>query len=343
MTKRNSNLELLRILSILMIISHHYYYHGGFTELSTGNRIFLQIVGGGARTAIACFVLITGYYGERIKPGRVVALVKDRWVYSFLITVILLAIGAVTYSQKLLFQTLFPILSCRHNYITAFCLLCLFIPFLNKFVDSPQMSKRSLETFILLSAITLSAIPTVIPQFANNTYCYLFWMMFLFIIGRCLSLYEYNFHWKLLLLLSFVLHLTALFYIEPHTSYSVFRMANTQYTITNLIIPVCLLEIFSKMPEKNNSVINWLAKSVFAVYIIHDDPYIREIIWSRIFQNSRFGMSKFLPLHFLFTVAAIFVVCVITDKLLRATLFKAVDKLPFDKLQNKINLFYETL
>ena len=43
---RNSNIELLRILSILMIIAHHYYIHGEWNELSLTNTIFLKVLGG---------------------------------------------------------------------------------------------------------------------------------------------------------------------------------------------------------------------------------------------------------------------------------------------------------
>ena len=81
---RNSNIELLRIISILMIIAGHYYVHGGFSDVSPFNECVLKIFGGCAKIGVACFVLITGYFGDKIKPGRVVYLIKDRWVYSLI-------------------------------------------------------------------------------------------------------------------------------------------------------------------------------------------------------------------------------------------------------------------
>ena len=46
--QRKSNIELMRILCILLVVGGHYYYHGGWNEgLSVSNTIFLKIFGGG--------------------------------------------------------------------------------------------------------------------------------------------------------------------------------------------------------------------------------------------------------------------------------------------------------
>ena len=123
-TMRNSNVELMRIICILMVIAGHYYYHGGWNEgISTGNTIFLKIFGGGSKLAVNCFVLITGYYGKNIQAKRVVSLIRDRWFYSIFLTIALVSFGITELGPKLLCKTLFPILTCRHNYITVFVML----------------------------------------------------------------------------------------------------------------------------------------------------------------------------------------------------------------------------
>lgn len=46
--QRDSNIELMRILCILMVIAGHYYYHGGWENgLSPTNEVFLKVFGGG--------------------------------------------------------------------------------------------------------------------------------------------------------------------------------------------------------------------------------------------------------------------------------------------------------
>ena len=68
---RSSNLELLRIVCMLMIIAHHYVVHSGVIDVYdlrnfgheiSGNRVFLELWGWGGKTGINCFLLITGFF-----------------------------------------------------------------------------------------------------------------------------------------------------------------------------------------------------------------------------------------------------------------------------------------
>lgn len=65
--KRSSNLELLRIIAMVAIVSHHYVVNSGITNHFdyaniTPNMIFLQLWGMWGKTAINIFVMITGYF-----------------------------------------------------------------------------------------------------------------------------------------------------------------------------------------------------------------------------------------------------------------------------------------
>lgn len=45
--KRNSNIELLRIISMLLIVSHHFSVHGDFDSLDSitmFNKVWLQFI-----------------------------------------------------------------------------------------------------------------------------------------------------------------------------------------------------------------------------------------------------------------------------------------------------------
>ena len=65
---RTSNIELLRIISMLAIIAHHYVVNSGIQEYFTygsfpdRNMLFLQLWGMWGKTAINVFVLISGYF-----------------------------------------------------------------------------------------------------------------------------------------------------------------------------------------------------------------------------------------------------------------------------------------
>lgn len=67
MKERSSNLEILRIVAMLIIIAHHYVVNSGIVQLYdysniTANMIFLQFFGFGGKMAINIFVLISSYF-----------------------------------------------------------------------------------------------------------------------------------------------------------------------------------------------------------------------------------------------------------------------------------------
>lgn len=64
---RSSNIELFRIVLMLIIIAHHYVVNSGIATLYdyahiSANMVFLQIFGFGGKMAINCFLLISGYF-----------------------------------------------------------------------------------------------------------------------------------------------------------------------------------------------------------------------------------------------------------------------------------------
>lgn len=67
--KRNSSIELLRIILIVFIIFHHYCYHGleesadfSLQTIDIGKRILIQLFHSGGIIANNAFALISGYY-----------------------------------------------------------------------------------------------------------------------------------------------------------------------------------------------------------------------------------------------------------------------------------------
>ena len=335
--QRKSNIELMRILCILLVVGGHYYYHGGWNEgLSISNTIFLKIFGGGSKLAVNCFVLITGYFGANIKTKRVLPLIRDRWFYSLFLTAVLVGGGICNLDTKLAFKTLFPLLSCRHNYITVFVMLYFFIPFINTTIAA--LGRKNFEKFLAVAILFISVIPSVYPSYANNTYAYIFWMIVLFCIGRYMGTYEPNLPWRIMLVGSILNLMILTFLVEPHIGmYSENYFIGMQYSFPLLVASVSLLGVFVQWELAYNRVINSLAKSTFAVYILHDDPNVRGYIWSSIFHNSDFGHSDYLWIHFVCTIFLVYVVCIMVDKVYKITAYKLLIRIPLNKVEKTID------
>lgn len=64
---RNSNLELYRIIVMILIVAHHYVVNSGLMDelvkdpLSS-KSLFFYLFGMWGKTGINCFVMITGYF-----------------------------------------------------------------------------------------------------------------------------------------------------------------------------------------------------------------------------------------------------------------------------------------
>ena len=94
MKQRNSNIELLRILSMLMIIAHHYALYG-VHQLYDSNKIDSYYAYGtslnraisecflpGGVVGVGIFFLIAGYFGIQSDKIRVSSVIKTVLFYS---------------------------------------------------------------------------------------------------------------------------------------------------------------------------------------------------------------------------------------------------------------------
>lgn len=68
--ERSSNLELFRIITMLLIVAHHYVVNSGLYDLNgivfanyfSAKSIFVLLFGAWGKIGINCFVMITGYF-----------------------------------------------------------------------------------------------------------------------------------------------------------------------------------------------------------------------------------------------------------------------------------------
>ena len=110
-SERNSALELLRIVAVLMIIGHHYSLHGGFEfphDTITLNRLWQEFIFLGGQRGNDLFVIISGYFlvsSQKIKFGKLLNIIVPIAFYGVLIFVLRGAYGSEGFSLRLLAET----------------------------------------------------------------------------------------------------------------------------------------------------------------------------------------------------------------------------------------------
>ena len=66
--------------------------------------------------------------------------------------------------------------------------------------------------------------------------------------------------------------------------------------------------IFKNLKMRTSKLINYLGSITFGVYLIHDNPFFRDIMWNNIFKAERFYYVNFFVLfgHMVMVVVTLF-------------------------------------
>lgn len=98
-----------------------------------------------------------------------------------------------------------------------------------------------------------------------------------------------------------------------------------------------LLLVFTNMKSISSMFINSIASTVFGIYLIHDNKYLRPVIWEGILNVNEYKESPYLILYLLGCVMLVFTVCAIIDlirqKLIEKPVLRLID--PLIKWLNK--------
>ena len=89
-TPREGNIELLRIVCMLIILGHHLAWHGvAMQSPLRENRAIATFLFAGGMTGVNCFVMITGYFLAPFKSKRFFATILQTLFYSVGLTLVM--------------------------------------------------------------------------------------------------------------------------------------------------------------------------------------------------------------------------------------------------------------
>lgn len=337
---RNSAIELLRIISMIMIVFHHFAVHGGFdfgVSLSPTHFWYNFIVMGG-KIGVNIFVLISGYYlidndKKIFDVNKILKFVGQVWFYSVAIFIIILMTVGVDLSVKEIIKTLFPITFSRWWFASTYFVLYLVHPYLNKLLHS--LDKYLYQKLLLLLIVCWSIIPTLTTSsFQSNS---LLWFITLYAISGYIKLYGLNIkfstkHYFFAFLISMTLTYSssvALMLLGNKWSFltNYITYFYGQEKLTVLLISLCLFMCFSTLKMNYHKSINILASATFGVYLIHDNHIIRQLLWIDWFENARYQESLFLIPYSIMVVVVVYIVCSLVDLIRINTIEKPCMKL----------------
>ena len=209
--ERDTNLELFRIILMIAIIAHHYVVNSGVIEIMreeslSGKLFFLYFIGAWGKTAINCFVMITGYYmcKSNVRIKKVLTLFLQVKFYSIGIYVLFCIAGYETLSLTGMLDRIVPIHRIETNFTDCFLVFYLLIPILN--ILTKNMNRKQHEYLLAIIGIIYVGLGTI-KQVKIN---YVSWFAIVYFIAAYIRIYPREIYankqlWRVLSLAIFLL------------------------------------------------------------------------------------------------------------------------------------------
>lgn len=332
---RNSSFELLRIIAMFMIVLSHSSFHSYFdlnSSLSL-NSIFMNccILG---NLGVDIFVMISGYFlisSSRVKWNKFFMIVFEVFCYSVIINSVFCFFLGGDFSLKATILSIFPIITNKYWFMSAYIVLYILHPYINRLLKT--LAERELRIFLLIILLLWCIIPTLF--FGLNTVSDLSCFVLMYCIGAYIKLKEGFFLVKskkkaieILIISMIALFGSTVIFKVLGTKANAFNSFGivfySKYSVLVIAISICLIIIFSCI-DINSKFINTIASTTLGIYLLHDEPSMREFLWKCLFSNEQLVNSNVLILHTLYSATLVFIAGIVIDLLRQQTLERIGD------------------
>lgn len=317
---RESNIEVLRIIAtFLVLVVHADFFSLGIptqnecinSPISSITRYFFQSL------SICCvdtFILISGWFGINPKLKSFASFIFQCLFFLCGIYAILLLTGDAELSHTGI-KGLFA-LTDLNWFIKAYIVLYILSPILNTYIE--KVGEKELRNTIIYFFIFQTIYGCLYATyFFSGGYSPLSFIG-LYLLARYTKIYKENFLTRNIYLYTFfaiTIFQAIIAFLQKRIGFAFENSLLTSYINPLIIIQsLALLLYFSKVKLKNQ-IVNWVAASSFAVFLIHTNPniifkYFKATIID-IYNNTN-GVECLL--HILAYLCIVFVIGIIVDK-----------------------------
>ncbi len=330
--QRNSSIELLRILAMFFIVCSHCSVHSDLLSTSSTlffNNLLLDWCTLG-NLGVDIFVLISGYFlcdnPNFSRKRNSIKLLTQVWFFSALGLGIYLITGH-QFTWKIFIKSIFPTVFSEYWFFTIYFVLLLFVPYINMVLN--KLTKMQLLKLIGSMMVLWSVIPTFTNQVMGGTELCQFVMFYL--IGAYFRKYPDN----VLANKKMRILLTTTSFLLLFLSSVVLRIVFVQhaghfYTRVSILTVGCAIGLFSMAIYRKsfcNKWINKIAGCTFGIYLFHDNPLMRLIIWKEWLPKIKYYNSYLLIVAIILSVLIVMTVGTIIELIRKATVQKPLEKL----------------
>ncbi len=367
--KRDSNFELMRIFAMFLIVWNHLcnsIFYNLSLPLNYNTIISKSLYFWTGNLGNYLFIFLSGYFISDSKFSW--KKVFQIWFQVFSISTIIgfifyifhvplisgnvnslgfstepIIFSSKQFGGRELIRSLFPTLFGNNWFASTYLLFYFFTLFLNE-VNRVLDEKK--HRYLIIVMTLFGTVIYMIPGqgiFESNN-------LFYFILGYFIANYikkydpkilknqKINFAMSIILAFLFIVWIIAVLILRNKFSvinsrfveFFCYPFSLTRFPI--LFHSIFVFSFFKNLKITYNKILNLVASTTFGVYLIHENPFFRGVLWHKIFRINCFIDSKFLFLYMIFAVVVTFLCCSIIDLLRKRLLERNVLKL-FDKMQ----------
>lgn len=341
---RDSKIELLRIVSMLMIIGHHYALYGVkqvlkcanlvYSEGSCFNKIFTEFLIPGGVVGVSIFFIISGYYGYNSKRNNYRKILEETIFYSTACIIVGLLLDIldiynirdVASIKNLLIGGIFlPLGSSAYWFVSVYFIILLIKPVLNDFLEN--LGYRQFVVYLVLFWLV---------EYGLSGYiCATYFAVTKGILFYCVGAFTKKYQSKLRFskgiflsvgIITWILYAVGNYYIDNY------QQAITFIDCLNMYVwgPLSAITLFLWMiqcKEFCNEIINKVGGCMLAVYLIHDNKILRVYIWDNLFKvSTKQYQSVAFPVFALITITIVLLVGVFCDLIKKKYINNIINK-----------------
>jgi len=356
---RQSSIELLRIIAILLIICHHFSIHSNFNfdedeeknKQNFLNHLWIQFLSLGGKISVNIYVLISGYFlsnSSKVEISKFLKLEFQLIFYAMLDYATGIFVNYTTFNFREFIHYFFPVTYDNWWFATNYVVLYLLFPFINGSIH--ELDRKTYRNCLIVMTMIWCVLPSIFLV-SGYGYNFLIWFIYIYIFAGYIRKYKIGENTSSIIwiisgiLCYFFITIFAIacdyigMFYEPlkENIGSLFDMNRIPIFIASILIFIG----FTRM-NFSSRFINLISSATFGVYLIHDAFYPRYVIWTEIVNATQYTYSNKLIPYSIISILSVFVICVIIEIIRIFTIEKLYMKLIkylSKKLENLIERF----
>lgn len=334
--ERQSNFEILRIISILLIISFHITIKSNYiiNTLNLKNYLIKTFMFYG-ELGVNLFILISGYFQikSKFKKEKVIKIIIEILFYNTF--QVILAYYLINEPIKIINLIYSP-----YWFIRSYLIIYLLSPIINEILL--KLNKKIYKQLLLTSILIWSIYPTIIGLVKLDTesidiYNRTIWLILMYILGAYINIYNVKKldNKKTNILIIIITYLILLISIPifyklkqsiPYYNQIEIAFFWTPNNILMLTLSLSIFMLFKNITIKNNKIINKIASTTLGIYMIHDG-FLARYINNNLINTTKYFNSRYAIIYILIITIIIFIIGVIIE-LIR----QLIEKYTIDKI-----------